>query len=848
MYYQILPSKHMSLKSVFTFLCLLCLLMGLPSCRQSAQKKVSGAQEKKSAKILQSSVDIPDSINKKELQELGISSETVTTNQQTANKLQEQLKPEQSETAQSKTVPAPQEQLAQEESTQEADIEFHFENADLEALLSQISDLYTITFIADDSISPMLQGAKSIKGHKISFKTQQPLTKNQAWNLFLTFLDLAGFALVSEDDPKIKKIVTIETARKSPLPSYIGVSPATLPSNDQMIRYVYFVENGNLETLHKIVDQLRSTNSSLITLQEAKALVITDKAYNIKSLMNIVAELDKVTMPQAMSVLKLKRADAQEVEKLYKSLVNMDERALSQQRFMPPRKGSPGSYFPENVGVFAEPRTNSLILLGAQDSIKRIEDFIVQSVDIDLTQPYSPFFVLQLRYADATNIANIMNEVTKFGANTEAGKAGGVRGGDKYMKPIFFTPETETNRLIVKGDYDDFLKAKEVILQLDAPQPQVAIEVLLLDVAVNKSKQLGAQLRTREPGLNGFFGNNVVYQTSGLFGTKSIVENPNGSGINRLLGNLLNLVSTGVAAGNTIISLGDSLNVWAIIQALDTVSNVQVLANPFLIATNKTKSSVSLGEIRRLITGTIVGTQDVNTVGDAPAKLQVEITPQINSDGMIVLDILVSLSQFIGPANPDNAVRTDRKIKTKTIVSNKEVIALGGLIQNTIEDSGTKVPILGDIPILGWLFKNKQKSDNKENLLILISSRILEPDAYDAVTAFTNTHISDYTNTVNEMAPISMNRRDPVDRLFFASDTLNERATDEFIYKGQREAAKKTKLHTDTVVPIAHNQPLKSPANTSVQPPQHAIIANRQIRRSKRSLVDDETRTKEIRA
>jgi general secretion pathway protein D len=830
----------MRFKSILTFLCLLCLMMGLPSCIFQ-RRKAQEAKAKKNSTSLSSSLDLPDDVKEDSLQELGISSSEVAPSATPKEEAPASAQPEViNEPAKKKPI---RELPVQPTEQEDATIEFHFENADLDALVTQISDLYGLTFISDDSISPLAPNTKTIKGHKISFKTQQPLTKTQAWNLFLTFLDIAGFAVIAEEDPKIKRIVTLDIAKKSPLPAFIGTAAASLPNNDQMIRYVYFIENGQVETLAKIAVQLASLNSSVAVLQEAKALVITDKAYNVKSLLNIITELDKVTMPQAMSVLKLRRADAREVEALYKSLVNMDEKALQQQRFLPPRKASPSSYFPENVGVFAEPRTNSLILLGAQDAITRIEDFIIQSVDIDLTQPYSPFFVIQLRYANASDIANIMNEVTKFGANTEAGKAGGVRGNDKYLKPIFFTPETTTNRIIVKGDYDDYLKAKEVITKLDAPQPQVAIEVLLLDVAVNKRKQLGAQIRTREPGTEGFFGTNVKYQTSGLFGTKAIVENPTGAGVNRLLGNLLNLVSTGVAAGNTIISLGDSLNVWAIIQALDAISNVQVLANPFLVATNKTEASVSLGEIRRLVTGTIIGTSDVNTVGDAPAKLLVKITPQINSDGMIVLDVTVSLSQFVGVANPDNAVRTDRTVKTRTIVSDKEVIALGGLIHNLIDDTATKVPILGDIPILGWLFKNKQKIDNKENLLILISARILEPEAYDAVTAYTDTHISDYTDTLNEMR-IGAERRDPINRWFFTPDNLNERATDDFIFKGQREGLAKTKMHKDTVIPVAQNNPTQAPTQHSL-PKATAITANRQTRRSKKSILDGEQSSKE---
>lgn len=812
------------------FLCLIFILGALPGC--GGRKKLQSSA-KPHAK-LETSVDLPEAITERELTTFGITSsqENVPGTEITqTNVTTTEPESEKKESGPAKTL------VELDDLDQEASIEFHFENADLEVLINQISELFDVTFITDDSIAPMLQSGKSVRGNKISFKTNNPLTKREAWDLFLTFLEIAGFTVIAEAQPKLRRIVPITVAYKSPLPAYIGISPELLPSNDEVIRYVYFVENIDLRTIGALLTQLKSPTAPALLLQEMKAFMITDKAYNIKSLMNIIKELDKVTMPQAMSVLKLRRADAEEVEKLYKALAGSTDKDLAQQRFFPGRKSPPSVFFPENVGIFAERRTNSLILLGPADAIQRIEEFITQYVDVDLTQPYSPLHVLPLRYADAGTVANIMNDVTRFGVSTEAGKVGGVRAGDKFLKPMTFHAEPETNRLIVKGDYEDFLKAKEVILELDAPQPQVAIEVLLLAVSLNERKQLGAQIRSRIPGTEGLLGSDTRFQTSGLFGTSGVVENPNGNGVNRLLGNLLNLVSNGVAAGNTIISLGDSLSTWAIIQALQTASNVQVLANPFLIATNKTPAVVSLGEVRRVITGTIVGTQTENTFGDAPANLQVKIKPQINSDGMIVLDIEIELSQFIGAANPENAVRTIRKINTKTVVSNKEVLALGGLIQNNIEDTVTKVPILGDIPILGWLFKNKSKTDSKSNLLVLISTRILEPETDDAAIAFTNEHISDYTDTLNQMYYPS-ERRDPVNRWFFPRTNLNESATDEILFKRQREAVTKAKLDKDIVTPLAQNNPptsLKNHAAPTVT--KNTVIAG-SSGKQKKTLID----------
>ena len=247
-----------------------------------------------------------------------------------------------------------------------------------------------------------------------------------------------------------------------------------------------------------------------------------------------------------------------------------------------------------------------------------------------------------------------MNNVTKFGSDTEAGRAGGVRGGDKYMRPMSFIPEPSTNTLVVKAHYEDFLKAEKIIQQLDEDQPQVAIEVLILGVTTNKDKELGAQIRSKVDGpglgggISGLVGNNIKFQTSGMFLGNTvptgIVQNTsaNNFGVKRLLGNLLDLL-TGAGVANTIITMGqDIYGVWGILQLLETVSNVQVVSNPFLIATNKTPALVEVGQTRRVSTATVAAATQagqLTALGNESANLQVQITPQINSDGMIILDL-----------------------------------------------------------------------------------------------------------------------------------------------------------------------------------------------------------------
>ena len=654
-----------------------------------------------------------------------------------------------------------------------------------------------------------------MKGNKISFKTHAPLSKKETWNLFLSFLDIAGFAVIPHTDPKVFRITTVESARKSPLPAYIGVDYTLLPDSDEIIRYVYFLENASTETIKSIIDPLRSSSSQgLVELKEHKGFMLTDKSYNIKMLMKIIKELDKVSIPESMAILKLKNADAKQVQELYASLLPKEEPAS---RFFT-KKQPTSLYFPENTRIIAEPRTNTLILLGPVDAIKKIETFIIKYIDVELDQSYSPLFTYPLKYADAVTIADIMNNVTAFGKESEAGKYGGVRGIDQYMRPMAFIPEKETNKLIIKGHYEDYVKCKKIIDQLDEAQPQVAIEVLIVSVDINDQKSLGAQLRSKAPGPNGLLGNNIKFQTSGLYNKSGIVtQTGNVSGTERLLGNLLNLV-TGASPGTTLVQLGtDALGIWGIFQALQTVTDTEILSNPFLLATNNTKATVSLGEERRVVSSTVVGLtpQESQTADDA--NLEVNITPQINSDGMIVLKVSVTLDEFTNPLVPTDATKRTRNVTTNAILANKEVLALGGLVRSNIVTTESKVPVLGDIPILGWFFKNRSKQEIKQNLLILISTKIIAPRNDKDAREFTNYHVSDYNETLARMHS-STDSRDPIYHVFFEDKKEHKkRSSENFLTKRKEEVIEnKQKQESDTEAQPLSARPSQNLAHNSL--------------------------------
>ncbi len=660
-------------------------------------------------------------------------------------------------------------------------LEFNFDNAELSNFIEFIEQQFELTFILDDALKPLPQGGKSTVGTKISFATHKPLSKKDGWAIFLSFLDMSGLAIEPGPTERVYRITTNDprsplSVNKGPLPTFIGTDPSQIPSDDTRIRYVYFVENTSIDVIKNVLDSLRSSTSpNLIIVPELRALIATDKAYNIKAMLEVVKELDRVTMPESMTVIKLKRADASKVAELYKALTQENQQSLAT-RLLGGRKPSTASYFPEGTRVIAEPRTNTLILLGTIDAIKRIETFITKEIDREVDVKFSPFFVYRLKYVEAENVANILREVlTVQPEGTDAAKFGGVRNGDKFFKPVTITPEKTSNSLIIFADYEDRLKITDAIDKIDIELPQVALKCAFLSVDINDNKDLGIQMRNKvgptlahqnNAGISGLIGNNVTFQTSGLGGSP-VIENSTGPGADRLLGNLVKLALVSTTPGTTYISLGsDAYDVWGMLRMLESYSNVSVIATPFMITTHKYPGKFVIGETRRILTGVTQTTSGpVNSFDDLSANLDVQITPQISHEGLITLDINVEIDQFTS-TDISSGNRTEKNVKTAVIMNNQETIAFGGLIKDQHVEIYNKVPILGDIPLLGWFFKYKAKALIKSSLLLIIQAEIIPVKDTTVAQNFTQEKIQDSLNLNRQMRSYS-ERLDPVHRWFF---------------------------------------------------------------------------------
>ncbi len=696
-------------------------------------------------------------------------------------------------------------------------VEMNFDNKELTELLKFLSQNLNVTFILDDDIEPLrAEGLQPIGGTKITFKSHVPLTLKQAWEIGLTFLEMSGFSVIPSTQPRTYR-VTVNAAKdkpsanREPLPTFIGTDPELLPNNDTKIRYVYFAQNAELPTIIQIIDALKSGSSGpLIEVPPLKAVIMTDKAANIKSIINILGEIDSVTQPETLAIIRLQHTDARQVRELYMRLIGKDPQNPVFNPFSRQRKPATTQYFTEATRVFEEPYTNSLIVLGTRENIKRFEDFVIKYIDKSLDIPFSPLHIIQLKFIDAASIAKILNDVIqRFNqdpANQAAAAVGGVRDGNKFFRPsVRITDEPSGNRLIINADYEEYLKLRELIEKLDVQQPQVAIKILIMNVDITDREILGTQLRNSTgccdgtgEGFNSFLGKNVNFQTSNV--GPFITNPPLGvtptnpiNGAQRLLGNLIGLANSvnGVSPfgpGTTLVTLGkDMFGFWGLLQALQSYTRVSVVANPFLITTHKYKAEFKVGETRRTTTAIVEGQQQATAQGDISADLRIIVTPQISYDDMVSLNIYVELGQFVDP-NPasTNVDRLIRKVSTEALLANREVLALGGLIRDVITENTTKVPFLGDLPLIGWLFKQKSKTVERTSLLILVSPEIIKPAEPQVAQAFTFGKIADAKDTIFRMG-VPAERRDPIHRWLF-NDHIEEESTtlDKFVSTQQR--------------------------------------------------------------
>ncbi|HUQ07053.1 MAG TPA: type II secretion system secretin GspD [Kofleriaceae bacterium] len=615
------------------------------------------------------------------------------------------------------------------------------QETELKDLLTWAMSFTCKNFIYESSI---LQRSK-----KLTIIAPNKMTPQQAYRVFLVSLSTMGLTVVPKGN--ILRVVEAANAKSETVPIYKKGSPG---NSDDVVRLILRPQHTSVDELSNALSVVKSNIGVIQPVPKAGVLVITDYSSHIRDMVTVTKELDRPASGEGIYTIQVKFSDAVQLAAKLTEILGTSTGGGGGGGGPQGGKGGGGA---DGVAgavptkIMADERTNTLILLSSEAGYLRVKA-LVDRLDVGIEGgDTGSVHVYQLENANAEELATTLNAAltgvsqgqrnTPGGGRTPAGRqaapapqfdGGGVggAGGAAFEGQVRITHDAPTNSLVVLSSGRDFQALKEVVRALDIPRRQVFIEAVILELNVGNGLDLGTSFHGGLPVGEG--DDSLVFggvQSSDLKSLQlSTLISATG-----LIGGLL-----GPILPQSQELLGTSIPSYAVLfQALAKSSNVNVLSSPHILATNNQEAEISVGQNIPYIGGVNFGLPTGGATGGIPGfgnvsiqrqdiQLSMKITPAINASNMVTLKIEQEI-QDIGERDPQLGPSwTKRKIKTTVVVKDQQSIVIGGLISDRVSYSESKVPFLGDIPILGYLFKYTKRDKKKTNLLVLLTPYVIQ--------------------------------------------------------------------------------------------------------------------------
>ncbi|HYR02938.1 MAG TPA: type II secretion system secretin GspD, partial [Syntrophobacteria bacterium] len=439
-------------------------------------------------------------------------------------------------------------------------------------------------------------------------------------------------------------------------------------------------------------------------------LLMVDSYLNIEKVLGILQLIDTKQRREGGELLFLKNASAESAASVAREWLGSKEKT--------PTQRSPGQSVSAGAGgiIIPDTRLNALIVFGS-DKEKEDVKKLIALIDVVPPTSSSKVNVYYLEYADATDMAKVLDGVIKGwvalsaapGAAPPPSQQAAFEGGK-----ITITPDKATNSLVIMASTTDYQNLLQVIQKLDKRRRQVFVEATIAEVSLTKLKELGIQWS--------FFGgaSNGNIAGAGFYDTFNSL-----SSFTQLLSSL---VTAGVVRQEAL--LGSSANFAAILKLLDSTGTVNVLSTPNILTSDNKEAEIFVGENIPLIGQTNLSSTGLSqqSITRQDTGIILRITPQISEGDYVKLDIYQEISAVKPISDPKatDITTTKRSAKTAVVVKNAETVVIGGLISERVTEQITKVPLLGDIPLLGWAFKSTSTQREKTNLLIILQPHIIK--------------------------------------------------------------------------------------------------------------------------
>jgi general secretion pathway protein D len=596
-------------------------------------------------------------------------------------------------------------------------VKFNLQDADLAELVNHISGMTGKRFIYGPKV-------RQVKATVVS---PEPVTLAEAYEAFLSILEANGMTVVPHG--RFLKIVDSGGIVSLPTPVYSRGEP--VPDADRYITRLYRLKYVSADEANQLLTKFKSKEGDISLYAPGQLLILTDTGSNIRRMIRILEEVDVGGAGSRMWIEPVHYGSADDMAKRINELFELGQG--------PGGQGGGGSGGLQKV--IADEQTNSLIIVGTDDSYEKLLQ-LMKRID---TQPAAEgrIHVLPLQHATAEDLANVLSQMLTSQAQ---GGQPGQPGKGMFEGQINVIADKATNSLIVTSSGRDYASMRLVVDKLDQARRQVFIEAVIMDISVDHSNKLGVSFHggtTADVGgggdtliLGGFeAANSLTFPANPelLQGVALGARGPELQGTSNLLGTGLSIPAFGIVL-NALASSGDA----------------NVLATPHILATDNTAAEISVGENIPLQEnfansgglGALAGVPgQAGAAGNLGALLpslgfntprqdvgtKIKVTPHINESNQVRLEIEQEISERGATSGALGVVSiTKRSAKTTVEVDDQQTIVIGGLMRDAVVRSRKKIPVLGDLPVLGFLFRHSENQTRKTNLLLILTPTVIQ--------------------------------------------------------------------------------------------------------------------------
>ncbi|MFP4285828.1 MAG: type II secretion system secretin GspD [Desulfovermiculus sp.] len=586
----------------------------------------------------------------------------------------------------------PQSGLAQEQGPQKVNMDF--DQVDLQVFIKFISNLTGKNFVVDDKI----------KG-KVTILSPSPLTVDEAYKVFQSVLEVHGFTTVPAGEV-IKIVRTVESRQKeTPL---LSADPAS--SEDQVITKIMPLQHASANELRKILVPMVSKQGLIVAYPPTETMILIDYASNVQRISKIVNSVDSQAFGGQITLFSLEHASAKTLSQKLTTLLSAGQdgkEALEKGRI---------SFVPDE-------RTNTIVALGDRNYARKIRD-LIQSLDQPTPRNLYNIRVVALENAQAEDMAKVLNQLSGESGTEEEDERAII------SKDVSIVADKPSNSLVIVAEPKEFETLLPIIQDLDSTRKQVFVEAAIIEVSSDKSLNFG---------INWQGGSEVGSDDGIVFGT---TNGPLGQGVDDLVDRFgsdeaRSGLSLGTLAFPFTFNGEEYFSLGAFINASQTDNAVHIISTPQLMTMENEEATVVIAENRPFITSRQESEAniDYSNFEYKDVGVTLKVTPLINNQGWIKLNLYQEVSRIDPNIDFNSETPITRKRTTETTVSvqDGETVVISGLMENSSSDSQTKVPLLGDIPGLGYLFKSTQDQLDKTNLMVFITPRVVQT-AQDAQT------------------------------------------------------------------------------------------------------------------